>query len=380
MRITFSIIYCLTLLSACSSLPEPASQEAGFVTLLGADTLAVEHFTVSERRVEAAVMLRSPSTSLRHFVMDLNEEGHMTRLETTVKTDLDATEPASRSIIVSSDSGFTMTTYQGTQEETREIAAPADALPFLDMIHWPFDLVLSDAYASTEGVYEQSLLAGRRARTFEISRLSADSMTIKHPSRGTMGVTVNEAGHILMLDAGNTTRKLRVSRVESIDVESLAAHFKEQDQAGSPFGPLSGRGEALASLGTANIRIDYGTPSKRGRDIFGNIVPWGNVWRTGANRATHFETDQDLIIGDFPVAAGTYTLFTIPEPEGGTLIINTQTDQGGTTYNSELDLVRVPMTRTMLDDAVEVFTISVENQQLQISWDQSTFAVPVQLN
>lgn len=380
MRITFSIIYCLTLLSACSSLPEPASQQAGFVTLLGADTLAAEQFTISTNRVEASVMLRTPSTTLRHFVMDLNEEGGMERLETTIRTDMDAAEPASRSVIVSSDSGFTATTYQDGEEETREIVAPDDAFPFLDMIHWPFDLVLANAYASNEEVYEQSLLAGRRARTFEISRLSADSMTIKHPTRGTTGVTVNEKGQIVLLDAGNTTRKLKVSRVESVDVESLARHFKEQDNAGSSFGPLSGRGETLASIGTANIRIDFGTPSKRGRTIFGNIVKWGEVWRTGANRATHFETDQDLIIGDVPVAAGTYTLFTIPDPEGGTLIINTQTGQGGTTYNSELDLGRVPMERTILNDAVEVFNISVEDQQLHISWDQSTFSVPVQLN
>lgn len=384
MRIISITICFLFLLSACSSSAEQELQEAGFITLLGADTLAVEKFTVTATRVEASVMLRTPSTSLRHYVLDLDEQGHMNRLETTVTTYTDEEQPASRSVLVASDSGFTVTTYQDGEEETRALEAPSSALPFLDMVHWPYDLVLPKAYASAEGVYEQSLLSGRRAQTFEISRLSADSMTIKHPFRGTMGVNVNNTGHITFLDAGNTTRKLKVSRVASVDVESIASHFGELDKSGSPFGPLSGRGEVLTTVDNANIRIDFGTPSKRGRDIFGHIVPWSEVWRTGANRATHFETDQNLMIGDVSVPAGTYTLYTIPEPEGGTLIINTQTGQGGTTYNSDLDLGRVPLTHSMLDETVEVFSISIveseSSNMLQLAWDQSAFSVPVRIN
>ena len=379
MRIIFGIFYCLTLLISCSS-PGSTSQEAGFVTLLGSDTLAVEQFTVTADRVEASVMLRTPSTSFRHYLMDLNAEGHMERLETTITTYRDASQSPVRSVIIASDSGFTVTTYEDGEENTRTVSAPPNALPFLDMVHWPFDLILPQAYSSEEEVYEQPLLTGRRAQTFEIRRLSADSMTIKHPFRGTTGVTVEHTGHISLLDAGNTTRKLKVSRVDSIDVKRLAAYYSVLDQSGAPFGPLSGRGETLAAVGNANIRIDYGTPSKRGREIFGKIVPWGEVWRTGANRATHFETDQDLTIGELSVPAGTYTLFTIPEPDGGTLIINTQTGQGGTTYNSDLNLGTVPMVRTSLDDAVEVFTISIENNQLQLLWDQSAFSVPVRIN
>ena len=384
MRIISITICFLILLSACSSSPNQGSQQAGFITLLGSDTLAVEQFTVTPTRVEASVMLRTPSTSLRRYVMDLDEQGHMNRLETTITTYTDEEQPASTSILTASDSGFTVTTYQNGEEETRVLEAPATALPFLDMVHWPYDLVLPKAYASSEDVFEQSLLSGRRAQTFEIRRLSADSMTIKHPFRGTMGVNVNNTGQITLLDAGNTTRKLKVSRVPSVDVESIAAYFGERDKAGSPFGPLSGRGETLATVGNANIRIDFGTPSKRGRDIFGNIVPWGEVWRTGANRATHFETDQDLMIGSVAVPAGTYTLYTIPEPEGGTLIINTQTDQGGTTYNNDLDLGRVPLTRSMLDETVETFSISIVNDgssnSLQLAWDQSAFSVPIRIN
>ena len=88
------------------------------------------------------------------------------------------------------------------------------------------------------------------------------------------------------------------------------------------------------------------------------------------------------MIGNVSVPAGTYTLYTIPEPEGGTLIINTQTGQGGTTYNSDLDLGRVSMTRTMLDETIEVFTISIDEtaNMLQLSWDQSAFSIPVRIN
>ncbi len=63
------------------------------------------------------------------------------------------------------------------------------------------------------------------------------------------------------------------------------------------------------------------------------LVPWGALWRTGANRATHFTTDRTLQLRDLTVPAGTYTLYTIPEPDGGPLIVNRQTGEGGTTYN-----------------------------------------------
>ena len=128
-----------------------------------------------------------------------------------------------------------------------------------------------------------------------------------------------------------------------------------------------GQGERLSPLDSVTARVEgatlevqYGRPSMRGRLIFGDLVPYDRVWRTGANEATHFRADADLEIGDAEVPAGHYTLYTIPRPDGWTLIVNRQTGQWGTQYDPERDLARIPMEVERINRPVETFTISIE--------------------
>ncbi|HUF10861.1 MAG TPA: DUF2911 domain-containing protein, partial [Rhodothermales bacterium] len=236
------------------------------------------------------------------------------------------------------------------------------------------------ARASGADSLTQELFTTRNAMGFAVEMISEDSMTVTHPFRGTMMVNVDGDGRLVRLDASRTTRKLTVDRVNDVDVAAVAKRFAALDSMGRTFGPLSGRGEAAAQIDGASIRIDYGQPSKRGREIWGSLVTWGTLWRTGANRATHLETDIALKLGGLDVPPGTYTLYTIPEEDGGTLIVNKQTGQGGTTYNQDMDLGRVQMQRSKLDETVEDFTISVEDTDeggvLALDWDRGRFFVP----
>ena len=97
----------------------------------------------------------------------------------------------------------------------------------------------------------------------------------------------------------------------------------------------------------------------RGRTIYGGLVPWGQVWRTGANEATHLRTPADLQVGEALIPAGEYTLYTIPAEGGWTLIVNRQTGQWGTVYDQSQDLVRIPMPSSSLAAPVEMFTITI---------------------
>ena len=203
-------------------------------------------------------------------------------------------------------------------------------------------------------------------------------MTIRHPSRGVMGVLVDENGNIEMLDAGLTTRKLKVRRVSDLDIDAIGESFAARDESGNPFGQLSGAETAEFSFNNTDFRVEYGSPQKRGRSLFGGIVPWGERWRTGANRATHFYTSSDLMFGNLEVPAGEYTLFTIPEPDGGTLIINKQTGQNGQSYDKSRDLGRVPMQISTQDEETEAFTIKVEETEsggaLKLIWGNTVFS------
>ena len=143
---------------------------------------------------------------------------------------------------------------------------------------------------------------------------------------------------------------------------------------------LSPRDTTAQTIGDARLMVDYGRPSKRGREIFGGLVPWNQVWRTGANEATHFVTNKDLVIGGTTVPAGTYTLYSLPTPSGWKLIINKQTGQWGTEYDQEQDLARIDMTVEKRSPPLEQFTITIEPRGqggvLRLAWDTTQASVP----
>lgn len=142
-------------------------------------------------------------------------------------------------------------------------------------------------------------------------------------------------------------------------------------------GQASPRDTTRATVGGATVMIDYGRPSKRGRVIFGGLVPYGEVWRTGANAATTMVTDKPLKIGTLAVPAGSYTLYTLPAKGSWKLIVNKQNGQWGTSYDAAQDLGRVDMTVGALPAAVEQFTIKVAGGSLRLEWDTTVASVPI---
>jgi hypothetical protein len=249
----------------------------------------------------------------------------------------------------------------------------------VDLVHWPLEVAIARVPAGATRT--QPLIAGGRAIPFTVARTGADQVTVTHPTRGPSTVRVDAAGRLLALDAAQTTRKVVVTRVPWVDVEGPARRWAAADAAGRGLGELSGRGREEATVGGARIVVDYGTPMRRGRDIWGGIVPWGQLWRTGANRATHLSTTRDLVLGDpargLGMPAGEYTLFSIPERDGGVLIVSRQTGQTGTAYDPARDLGRVPMRRVERTEPAESFTITVDPAgMLRLAWDRSEFVVP----
>jgi hypothetical protein len=143
--------------------------------------------------------------------------------------------------------------------------------------------------------------------------------------------------------------------------------------------PLSPRASAEFGPAGKKITVDYGRPSVRGRKIYGELVPYGKVWRTGANKATHLTTEADLVIGGVNVPKGTYTLYTLPTAQGWKLIINKQTGQWGTQYDESQDLARVDMKVSKTAAPVEQFTISFAPAAgggvMKLDWETTSAAV-----
>ena len=151
-----------------------------------------------------------------------------------------------------------------------------------------------------------------------------------------------------------------------------------QDKSKRPSPP----GNTEVTLKGKTITIDYSRPSMRGRKIMGGLVPYGQVWRTGANEATTLTTPIDLNIGGTKVPAGKYTLWTLPSAGTWKLIINKQTGQWGTQYDASQDFARVDMRKKALNAPVEQFTISFakagdDKADLVMNWENTSVFVPV---
>jgi hypothetical protein len=153
----------------------------------------------------------------------------------------------------------------------------------------------------------------------------------------------------------------------------------QQDKSKRPSPPAT----ATCELGGGQtVTIDYSSPRRKGRNVFSDVVKYGEVWRTGANEATTFVTTGDVIVGGTHVPAGSYTLFTIPGKDKWTLIISKKTGEWGTDYPGEKeDLARVEMKTGTASAPVENFTISFEKAgngcNLKLAWDTTTAWVSV---
>ncbi len=141
--------------------------------------------------------------------------------------------------------------------------------------------------------------------------------------------------------------------------------------------------KATCDLGVGKtITTDYSSPRMKGRKIFGDLVPYGKVWRTGANEATTLVTTGEVEIGGKTVPAGSYTIFTIPDPNKWTLIINKKTGEWGIPYKYESDeLARVEMKVSKVSSPMETFTISYEKSAngcvMQMTWDTTRASVDI---
>lgn len=145
--------------------------------------------------------------------------------------------------------------------------------------------------------------------------------------------------------------------------------------------------EAVAETtsGGVNVRVTYSKPSKKGRHIFGReqdkaLLPYGKVWRTGANEATIIEIGEGIVIAGKPVKSGRYSLYSIPDQGSWKIILNSDVGQWGTEYNDGKNVMTVEVPIRVKPSVQELFTIYFEDipngSNMILSWDQTEAIVP----
>ncbi len=144
--------------------------------------------------------------------------------------------------------------------------------------------------------------------------------------------------------------------------------------------PPSPRDSLEITIAGKKLSVNYGRPYMRGRRIFGNVVPYNSVWRTGANAATAFTTEADLAIGGVTVPKGKYSLWTLPSEKGWKLIINKKWVPGAPQYDEKENVARIDMKRDSLSAPVEQFTIALQSLGkdtgiLKLLWERTEVSV-----
>lgn len=146
------------------------------------------------------------------------------------------------------------------------------------------------------------------------------------------------------------------------------------------FAQESPRKQATGKIGDITVAIDYGSPSVKGRSIWGTLVPYGMVWRAGANENTTFSFDKDVKIGDSNIKAGKYGFFIIPnEKSEWTIILNSKNDAWGAfSYKQEDDVLRMNVKPGYTESNQEALDYSIGDKEIIIKWEKVKIVIPVQ--
>jgi hypothetical protein len=139
-------------------------------------------------------------------------------------------------------------------------------------------------------------------------------------------------------------------------------------------------------VGLTDVTITYSRPSMKKRTVFGDLVPYGKLWRTGANMATKITFGDDVKIGGKELAAGSYALFTIPGKDEWTIIFNKNTNQGGTgNYKESEDALRTTVKPLKIEDKIETFLINLEDVKpnsalIELGWENTIVHIPLEVS
>jgi hypothetical protein len=365
----------LTALAALPAAAQTRPDSAAFIIRLGNDTLAVERYVRTADRLVAEAVQRSPNTMVHRVEMEL-ADGAVTRTEWTVRSP-GAAEPALHRVITFGADSAVLQTTQGGTTRSQRVRAPG-AIPVINPLYSPYELALGRLGGSQQATV--TLLGGASPVEIPLARAGGDTVTLTNQFGEPMRARVDAAGNLLELATPAFTT---VQRVGWIDLDAMVRDFAARDESGRGLGPLSPRETYRARVGDANIWVDYSRPAARGRPIWGGLVPWGDVWRMGANEAAHLATDRRIQLGELTLEPGTYTLFLLPAEDGWTLIVNRATGISGLERDAAQDIGSTPLTVGPAPEPAEQFTLAVRSAddgvRLEVRWADRIGSAPVRV-
>jgi len=365
------------LVALAPALPAAAATDTGaFVVQLGRDTTSVEAYTRTQDRVVVEQVGRTPRVMQRRLTYDY-AGGKIARFGMVVTLPLDTT--VTQTIVTTFDPDSTRWRIRNTNApgQVRAMVLAPDVVVVTNQSPWSGyeGLAMRLVESKRDSLDAPLWFVGAPSANRVVVRKLAKNRVALSTDRGDLyHFDVDKKGRILRVEPVAGPAQYTVTRVKKLDLMAAAAGFKARDQAGTGLGVLSPRDTVTATAGGgASITIDYSRPAKRGRTIYGGVVPYDAVWRTGANAATQIKIDKALDFGGTVVPAGFYTMWTIPAQAGWKLVFNSQTGQWGTAHDPAKDIGTIAMRMTTLASPVERFTIAIEPTAtggvMHLDWD-----------
>lgn len=399
---------CLLLTLAACGPADPESpvrlegpvEHYGFITRLGQDTVAAEWIARSPNGLVSDGVDRWPFVRHRHTEMEIAPDGRLLRMVMDIRTPSGAT-PAERErrVVAQFTDDSVLITIRDSSGTTGRNFATGGALtvPHASMQYSVIEFEIASALQRGAATGEEVGDTLRFLQFYpdrdvgpsfvlhrgQVQPLGGGRVELRHGwLSGVADVTVDSAGRMLSYSGDRTTYKVAVERVDQEpDIPAILASLTAAEQRSGPS-QLSVRDTAQGTIGTTLIGVDYGRPLARGRVLLGNVISYGRVWRTGANAATQFSTTAPISLAGLELAAGTYTLWTIPRTTGVELIVNRQVGQWGTSFDPAQNLGTAPMVVDTLTEPVEQFTIAVvptdaRRGTLVMEWGTFRWSAPI---
>ncbi|HEY4734682.1 MAG TPA: DUF2911 domain-containing protein [Gemmatimonadaceae bacterium] len=399
MNARLSALFVTLTFLACR--PGGPEQRYGFVAKLGRDTISVESVSRQGNKVMVDGVDRFPRVRVRHSEIELGEGSAIRHLVMDIHTPSEPENQRDRHVVadVTPDSVHILQTDKAGKLRHEFATNGAVAMAHVPQMYSLYELYFDAALARAKAL-KRSVGDTIQLRQFYIDRefdrfplhhgvvklLSGNQAEIRHDWLSGAGeATFDSAGRMLRYSGARSTYLVEVARVDSPpDVKGIANRFEAAEAASGAVKQLSPRDTARGSIGNASISIDYSRPHARGRVLLGDVIPYEKVWRTGANAATQFSTSAPISLAGIQLAAGTYTLWTVPHPNGVDLIVNGQSGQWGTQYDGSRDVGKARMQSSTLATPVDQFTISVAGTgarrgTLTMEWGSFHWSAPIEL-
>ncbi|HSI76975.1 MAG TPA: DUF2911 domain-containing protein [Lunatimonas sp.] len=359
---------------------QDSSEQGGLLYTLGVDTTMLGNFILRGLDFELHILVRESMTitkqkgsffgngelksvsgsSYKHFYMENPQD--VTTYNMYVKNDSTFTE-------INKGENKQVFVYKGQGIVNNMIGNSTFFLfPF-----WPhFSPSIGDSLVSQHLWWE-------KPRKYTLQRQNHQTMKAGSTLMGYLTLHLNEQGKLESIDGIGSSLNFIGSVVPHFNMDSVINTYAERVKMHGNIGPIILRDTLNTVINNVVFEIKYRRPSVRGRIIFGSVVPYNKIWRTGANQATTLQIDRPVYFGDQELPAGTYSIFTLPKEEGWTLIFNKEVGIWGTDYNAEHDVLRVPMKVENIEESVELMTIEIKpfdkGGVFQIIWDKKKASV-----